>query len=62
MNWQVEAENRFIEAAVVRAMEEKHESESKVMDLQHQVRWSQPNTLFFSTSADMQLIAQRFSD
>jgi len=40
MNWQVEAENRFIEAAVVRAMEEKHESEAKVLDLQQQVRWS----------------------
>jgi hypothetical protein len=41
MNWQVEAENRLIEAAVVRAVEEKHESESKVLDLQQEVRCSQ---------------------
>ncbi|XP_024363982.1 uncharacterized protein [Physcomitrium patens] len=34
---QVDAENRLIEAAVVRAMEEKHESESKVLDLQQEV-------------------------
>lgn len=45
MNWQVETENRFIEAAVIRAMEEKHESESKAMDLQQQVRWSQLSSL-----------------
>ncbi|KAG0554127.1 hypothetical protein KC19_12G064900 [Ceratodon purpureus] len=34
---QLEAENRLIEAAIVRAVEEKHESESKVMDLQQEV-------------------------
>jgi len=46
---QIEAEHRLIEAAVVRAVEEKHESESKVLDLQQEVRWSQPNPLFFCT-------------
>jgi hypothetical protein len=39
----------MIEAAVVRAGEEKYESESKVLDLQQEVRWSQPNPLFFCT-------------
>ena len=46
---QIEAEYRMIEAAVVRAVEEKHESESKVLDLQQEVRWFQPNPLFFCT-------------
>ncbi|KAG0623281.1 hypothetical protein M758_3G162200 [Ceratodon purpureus] len=46
---QIEAEYRMIEAAVVRAVEEKHESDCKVLDLQQEVRWSQPNPLFFCT-------------
>lgn len=49
LSGQVEAENRWIEAAVVTAVEQKHESESKVLELQQEVRWSQPNPLFFCT-------------
>lgn len=46
---QVEAYNRMIEAAGLRALEEKHENESKILALQQEVRWSQPNPLFFCT-------------
>ncbi len=37
MNSQVEAENRCIEAAVVQAVEQKQESEAKVLGLQQEV-------------------------
>ena len=53
MNMQVEAENRLIEAAVVRAVEEKHELESKVSDLQQEVCCLHPNLFFLSTLVSM---------
>ncbi len=37
MDSQVEAENRCIEAAVVQAVEQKQESEAKVLGLQQEV-------------------------
>lgn len=49
--WQVESENKLMEAAVVRAVEEKHEIESQVLGLQQEVHCSRYNYLLLSPSA-----------